>query len=387
MKRFRPMWTFVSPRVIVFGDDAIESLATEKAEKVLIVTDTSIQKLDYVEMVKKALKASKIEIFNEVEPEPSIETALKCAEVAKRLQPQLILAIGGGSVMDVAKMARIMMELEIDPIGITPFVDLFELGFKKKCRLIAIPTTSGTGADATWACVLTDKTEKRKMTPANKEIVPDVSILDYRIVEKMPPHLIAGTGMDALTHAIEGIVSIWRNDFSDAMCEKALELVIENLEKSYEGNSIARIKMHHAATMAGLGFGNSQVGLVHSLGHTFGALFKLHHGVSVGLFLPYVLQYYSRVSETKEILDKVSKKCGLRDLEHLIERIFGIMKKINLPTKISEIVTEREFNENLEALVIATLNDVSIAMSPRIPDYEETKKIYEYAYEGREIDF
>ncbi|MEM1578481.1 MAG: iron-containing alcohol dehydrogenase [Archaeoglobaceae archaeon] len=381
------MWTFVSPRVIVFGDDAIDSLATEKAERVLIVTDAAINKLDYVEMVRRALKASNIEIFSEVEPEPSIETALKCAKVARRLQPQLILAIGGGSVMDVAKMARILMELDIDLVGITPFVDLFELGFKKQCKVIAIPTTSGTGADVTWACVLTDKAEKRKMTPANREIVPDVSILDYRIVEKMPPHLIAGSGMDALTHAIEGIVSIWRNDFSDAMCEKALELVIENLEKSYEGDLSARIKMHHAATMAGLGFGNSQVGLVHSLGHTFGALFKLHHGLSVGLFLPYVLQYYAKVSETKQILDRVSKKCGLNNLEHLIEKIFEIMKKINIPTKISEILTEKEFIENLEALVIATLNDASIAMSPRIPDYGETKRIYEYVYEGRKIDF
>lgn len=381
------MWTFACPRAVIYGDDALESLSSETADRVLIVTDSSIAMLNYVEMVKSRLRASKIAIFNEVEPEPSLDTAFKCAKIAKELDPQLIIAIGGGSVLDVAKMARILMEIDIDPVGITPFIDLFELGYKKKAKLIAIPTTSGTGADATWACVLTDKVENRKMTPANKEIIPDVSILDYRIVEKMPQHLIAGTGMDALTHAVEGLVSIWRNDFSDAMCEKALEIILENLEKSYAGDLSARAKMHIAATMAGIGFGNSQVGLVHALGHSFGAIFKLHHGMSVGLFLPYVLQYYRNSEDAKRTLDKVSKKIGLENMDALIKEIFKLMKKINVPTKLSEVVNEKNFYAKLEDLVMATLNDASLAMSPRIPDYEETKKIYEYAFYAREIDF
>uniref|UniRef100_A0A7J3M214 Iron-containing alcohol dehydrogenase n=1 Tax=Archaeoglobus fulgidus TaxID=2234 RepID=A0A7J3M214_ARCFL len=381
------MWTFACPRAVIYGDDALESLSSETADRVLIVTDSSIAMLNYVEMVKSRLRASKIAIFNEVEPEPSLDTAFKCAKIAKELDPQLIIAIGGGSVLDVAKMARILMEIDIDPVGITPFIDLFELGYKKKAKLIAIPTTSGTGADATWACVLTDKVENRKMTPANKEIIPDVSILDYRIVEKMPQHLIAGTGMDALTHAVEGLVSIWRNDFSDAMCEKALEIILENLEKSYAGDLSARAKMHIAATMAGIGFGNSQVGLVHALGHSFGAIFKLHHGMSVGLFLPYVLQYYRNSEDAKRTLEKVSRKIGLENMDALIKEIFKLMKRINVPTKLSEVVNEKNFYAKLEDLVMATLNDASLAMSPRIPDYEETKKIYEYAFYAREIDF
>ncbi|MEM4291914.1 MAG: iron-containing alcohol dehydrogenase [Archaeoglobaceae archaeon] len=381
------MWTFACPRAVIYGDDALESLSSETADRVLIVTDGSIAMLNYVEMVKSRLRASKIAIFNEVEPEPSLDTAFKCAKIAKELDPQLIIAIGGGSVLDVAKMARILMEIDIDPVGITPFIDLFELGYKKKAKLIAIPTTSGTGADATWACVLTDKVENRKMTPANKEIIPDVSILDYRIVEKMPQHLIAGTGMDALTHAVEGLVSIWRNDFSDAMCEKALEIILENLEKSYAGDLSARAKMHIAATMAGIGFGNSQVGLVHALGHSFGAIFKLHHGMSVGLFLPYVLQYYRNSEDAKRTLDKVSKKIGLENMDALIKEIFELMKRINVPTNLSEVVNEKNFYAKLEDLVMATLNDASLAMSPRIPDYEETKKIYEYAFYAKEIDF
>jgi alcohol dehydrogenase class IV len=192
-------------------------LEGERASRVLIVADESITKLGFVDMVKSYLKAEKIEVFSDVEPEPSIETALKCTKVARDLQPQLIVAIGGGSVMDVAKAARVLMEVDIDPIAITPFTDLFELGYTKKAKLIAVPTTSGTGADVTWTSVLTDKAEHRKLTPANKEIVPDVTILDYRVVATMPKRLIAGSGLDALTHAVEGIVSVWRNEFSDAL--------------------------------------------------------------------------------------------------------------------------------------------------------------------------
>ncbi|MCX8172753.1 MAG: iron-containing alcohol dehydrogenase, partial [Archaeoglobaceae archaeon] len=175
------MWTFISPRLIVYGEDAIKFLEGEKANRVLIVADESMIKLGYVEKVKNCIKAEKIEVFSEVEPEPSIDTALKCTKVARELQPELIVAIGGGSVIDVAKAARVLMEVDIDPIAITPFTDLFELGYRKKAKFIAIPTTSGTGADATWASILTDKVEQRKMTPAHRELVPDISLLDYTL--------------------------------------------------------------------------------------------------------------------------------------------------------------------------------------------------------------
>lgn len=380
------MWTFVSPRLIVYGDDALTFLEGEKATRVLIVADESMIKLGFVDMVKNSLKAEKIEVFSEVEPEPSIDTALKCARAAKELQPELIIALGGGSVIDVAKAARILMEVDIDPLAVTPFTDLFELGYRRKAKLIAIPTTSGTGADVTWTSVLTDKAEHRKLTPANKEVVPDVTLLDYRFVANMPKTLVAGTGFDALTHAIEGLVSIWRNDFSDALCEKAVEMIMSNLEKSYNGDMEARAKMHIAATMAGLGFGNSQVGLAHCLGHTFGAIFQHHHGLCVGLFLPYVMQFYLK-SDAKARMDVLAKKLGLKDAEELIDRIIALMRNVKLPTKISEVVNKKEFENNLENLVMNTLNDSSLGMSPRIPDYEQTKKIYEYAFEGKRIDF
>ena len=382
----KDMWTFASPRIIVFGDDALAFLEGEKVSKALIVTDDTIVKLGFVDEVKKRIKAERVEIFSEVEPEPSIDTALKCARVAREFQPDLIVAVGGGSVMDVAKTARVLMEIDIDPIAITPFTDLSEYGYKKKAKLIATPTTSGTGADATWAIVLTDKKEGRKLSTANKELIPDVTILDYRLVANLPKKLVSGTGFDALTHAFEGYVSIWRNDFSDALCEKAVEIILENLEKSYNGDVEARAKMHIAATMAGLGFGNSQAGLVHSLGHSFGGVFGLHHGLCVAVFLPYVMQFYLR-SDAKARMDSLARKVGLADAEALIEKIIALMKSVEIPTKLSEIITKKDFDENIERLVANTMNDASLGMSPRIPDVEQTRMIYEYAFEGKRVDF
>ncbi len=379
------MWWFVSPR-IVFGDDALEVLETEKADKVLIVTDKQIRELGYVDEVKKYLKDKEVEVFDEVEPDPSIETALKCVELAKKIGTQLVIGIGGGSVMDVAKMTRILMEVDLPPEEVTPFIDLSDYGFTKKTKLIAIPTTSGTGAEVTWAMVLTDKKESRKVLPANRDAIPDVAILDYRFVKGLPKKLVAGTGIDALTHAIEGLVCPWRNDFSDAMCEKALEIIFNNLEKSYNGDLEARAKMHHAATLAGLGFGNSQAGLAHSLGHSFGAIFKIHHGVSVGLFLPYVLQYYLPNDEAKGILDSIAKKLDFGDASGLINAVLELMKRVELPTKASELVG-KEYFEKLDLLVSNAASDACLVTSPRIPSNEEIKRIFEYAYEGKEIDF
>ncbi len=380
------MWWFVVPKA-VFGDDAIEHLQNERAERVLIVTDKVLSEMSYLEEVKKNIKAEKIEVFNEVEPEPSLETALKCAKVARDLDAQLIVALGGGSVMDVAKMARILMEIDVDPEYITPFTDLYELGFKKKAKFIAIPTTSGTGADATWAMVLTDTKEKRKVLPANREAIPDITILDYRFVEKLPPKLVAGTGMDALTHAIEGALAPWRNDFSDAMCEKAIEMILDNLEKSYRGDNEARAKMHHAATMAGMGFGNSQVGPVHSLGHAFGAYFKVHHGICVAVFLPYVLQFYLNDESSAAMMDYLAKRVGLESGKAMVEKIVDLMKKIEVPTKVSDVVGEKEYFDAIDEIWNHAINDACMITSPRCPDTEQTRRLLEYAFYGKEVDF
>ena len=245
---------------MAFGEDALEALKGIKGKKAFIVTDGVVKSLGFVEEVSKYLKEAGLEIgiFDKVEPEPSVGNVQTGAEALKRFAPDWIIGLGGGSCMDAAKAMWVLYERPdiVELGGVTPLV---ELGLRKKARFIAIPTTSGTGSDATWAAVITDEKTVYKMELASRELVADISIVDPKLVLGMPKKLTADTGLDALTHAIEGYVSQWRNDFSDAMAVKAIQLIFKYLQRAYEDGSDteAREKMHNAATMAGLAFSNS----------------------------------------------------------------------------------------------------------------------------------
>ncbi len=380
------MWWFVAPK-IVFGEDALESLEDLVCGRVLIVTDEILHTLGYVDEVLKHLKAENVEIFDQVEPEPSLETTKKAVEVAREFQPDCIIAVGGGSVMDVAKATRILYEIDIDPDQVTPFINLREFGYRKKAELIAIPTTSGTGSETTWAMVLTDIERKQKLLMANREAVPDVAVVDARFVVRMPPSIAASSGMDALCHAVEAYISPWGSEFTEPLALKAAEIVLANLAKSFEGEVGARKKVHVAATIAGLAFGNSQVGAVHAMGHSFGAIFKVPHGIAVGLFLPYVLEYYLNRDESRGKVEELAVKLGFDDGRGLISEVVNLMESIELPTKAMELVGEKEFGENLDVLVKHAMEDSSTVTSPRIPDEAEYRKLFEWAFYGRRVDF
>jgi alcohol dehydrogenase class IV len=380
------MWWFVAPK-IVFGDDALESLEDLGYKRVLIVTDEILHTLGYVDEVLKYLKAENVEIFDQVEPEPSLETTKKAVEVAREFQPDCIIAIGGGSVMDVAKATRILYEIDIDPEQVTPFVNLREFGYQKKAELITIPTTSGTGSETTWAMVITDVKRRQKLLMANREAVPDMAVVDARFVVRMPPSITASSGMDALCHAIEAYISPWGNEFTEPLALKAAETVLANIAKSFEGEEEARKKMHVAATIAGLAFSNSQVGVIHAMGHSFGAVFKIPHGIAVGLFLPYVLEYYLNSDESIGKVRELSRKLGFDDGRGLIAEVVNLMDSIKLPTKAMELINEKEFQENLDILVRHAMEDSSTVTSPRIPDEAEYRKLFECAFYGRRVDF
>ena len=380
------MWWFIAPR-IVFGDDALESLEELGYENVLIITDEILSTLGYAEEVLKHLKAENVRIFDQVEPEPSLKTTRKAVEVAREFEPDCIIAVGGGSVMDVAKTTRILYEIDIDPEQVTPFVNLREMGYRKKAELIAIPTTSGTGSETTWAMVLTDTQRKQKILMANREAVPDIAVIDPRFVLKMPPSLVASSGMDALCHAIEAYISPWGNEFTEPLALKAAEIVFANLAKSFGGDDEARKKMHIAASIAGMAFSNSQVGAVHAMGHSFGAAFKIPHGVAVGLFLPYVLQYYLNSSESKGRVEELAAKLGFDGGYGLISEVINLMESVELPVKAMKLVDEKEFQENLDVLVRHAMEDSSTVTSPRIPDEAEYRKLFECAYYGNQVDF
>ncbi len=388
------MWELTFPRTVVIGEDALEYLREVKGKRVLIVTDKVIHKLDFVEKVADYLKEAglEVEIFDLVEPEPSVETIVKGAEVARKYAPDWFIGLGGGSCMDAAKAIWALYENPGIEVGdISP---LTELGLRRKARLICIPTTSGTGSDANWSTIITDVKEERKLELASREIVADIDILDPELPKSMPPKLVADTGLDVLAHAIEAYVSQWRNDFSDALAIKAIQTVFKYLPTAYRHpeEKEAKEKMHNAATMAGMSFGNSQAGIAHALGHSLGAIFHIPHGRTVDLFLSYSIEYSAR--EAMGRYADIARAIGIEAktdeeaVEKLVETVRRLDREMGEPASIREMGISREdFEKRLDDLVARAANSSCTFMNPRVPNLEDTRKLFICAYEGRRVNF
>jgi alcohol dehydrogenase class IV len=380
------MWFFNSPE-IVFGEDALSYLSEIEGKRALIVTDQNMVKLGFVDRVIVHLKEAGLEtrVFAEVEPDPSLETAKRGAQVALAYQPDWIVGLGGGSPMDAAKAVWVLYERpDMEPDEINP---METLGLRKKARLITIPTTSGTGAEVTWAVVLTDVKEGRKLALGSREVMADMAIVDPSLVAELPPRVAADTGMDGLTHAVEGYTCIYHNDFCDGLCLKAIQLIFDHLPRAYEGDEEARGKMHIAATIAGLGFGNSWATLAHGMGHSLGAVFHVPHGRAVGLFLPYTTEFTANQEGSRYI--KIAHFLGLEPSpEALVRAIRELARRIEQPTSIRELrISQEDFEAVLPKLVENAEGDNATFSNPRIPSAEEFERLYRYAYEGRAIDF
>lgn len=388
------MWFFRSPE-IVFGEGSLDYLAQIKGSKALIVTDQNIVALGYVEKVQAKLAEAGIEtaVFAEVEPEPSLQTARRVAHMAWSYEPDLIVGLGGGSCIDAAKAGRFLYERpDLDLDRLSPFEDL---GMGVKGRMIAIPTTSGTGAEVTIASVLTDKEESRKVALGSGEIVPDIAIVDPVFVMELPPRITADTGVDALTHAVEGFTCTWYNDFSDGLCLKAIGTVFEYLPRAYElgaKDPEAREKMHNAGTIAGLGFGNAFAALAHAMGHALGAVFGTPHGRAVGLFLPYTIEFTANAGGSRyaEIARYLGLPAGDESMgaASLVARILQLYQRLDQPTSIRGLgIDEEAFIEALPLLIDNAETDTQIVSSRSVPDSEELERLFLYAYEGKPIDF
>ncbi len=388
------MWYFVAPQV-VFGQDALSHLAQLKGKLAFIVTDKNIVKLGIVDKVKEQLSQAGIgaTVFDEVEPDPSLQTVEKGVALMNSCAPDLVVAVGGGSVMDAAKAMRVQYERpDIRPEEINPFIS--DLGLGRKCKLVCISTTSGTGAEATFAIVLTDTTDQRKLSLINREIVPDIAIVDPELARGMPPQITADTGMDVLTHAVEGFICTWKNDFTDGLCLKALQLVFQYLPRAVrDGNDMeAREKMHNAACIAGIGFINALTAMAHAAGHSWGALFHIPHGRAVGLFLPYTIEFIGEARE--ELWSEIAYAIKLRVPEGeragkvLVQAIRELARNINQPLNIKETgIPSESFQKAIPKLIDNVMADGSLIVSPRIPDATEAEKFFQYAYEGKSIDF
>ena len=387
------MWYFVSPQ-IVFGEGALDALDELEGRRALIVTDATLVQLGIVEKVLVHLKNARLEVrvFDEVEPDPSVATVLRGAEVARAFEPDWIIGLGGGSPMDAAKAIWILYERpDLHPAEINPFV---RLGLRQKARLITIPTTSGTGAEITWAIVLTDTEEQRKMGLGNRENVADMAIVDPALTVGMPPRLTADTGMDALTHAVEGYTCTWHNDISDGLCIQAARLVFQYLPRAVaDGSDMeARERMHNAAAIAGLGFGNAMASMAHAMGHTLGAIFHIPHGRAVGIYLPYTIEFCAREAPERfaelAALTGCSQAGGEEGARALARRIRDLARQIGSPLSVAEAGVEREAHEaQLDKMVDDAFNDTQMVTAVRAPSYDELRQLFQYAYEGREVDF
>jgi alcohol dehydrogenase class IV len=387
------MWWFQSPK-IAFGEEALEALKDLKGKKALILTDKTIRSLGYADLVSKYLKEAgmEIEVFDKVEREPPIENVIEGAKLAREFAPDWIIGLGGGSCMDAAKVVFVLYERpDIQLEEISPLV---ELGLRKKARLVCISTTSGTGSEASWAAVITNKKERFKLELASREIYPDLAIVDPKLPVGVPKQVAADTGFDALVTAVEAYVNQWSNDFSDALAIKVAQLFFKYFLRFYEdeNDQEARERIHNAATMSGIAFSNAQVGVVHAMGHSFGAVFKIPHGRATAVFLPYSIEF--NVKEAGERYAEIAEAIGIKTksveeaVKKLVDAIRNLMKKIGEPLTVKEMgIKWEDYSQKLDELVAKAEMSTCNFVNPRVASSEELMKLFTYAFDGRTIDF
>ncbi len=390
------VWWFSVPKV-VFGEDALSDLERLVGNKAMIITDSVVHSLGYPDRVREILENNgwSVDMWDDTIPDPPVSVVKDAARALTDFAPDWIIAVGGGSVMDTAKAAWILYEHpDIDLAAVNP---LQPLDLRQRARLVCIPTTAGTGSEATKAIVIKDDETGRKFATSNEELTPDIAILDPEFVKALPKTLTAYTGLDVLTHAVEGYVSVWKNDFSDTCSIKAVTMVFQWLLKSVRDldDLEAREKMLVAANLAGMSFSNSQVALAHSLGHCMGSVYHLQHGLAVGLALPYTIEY--NAAESKEAAghyQELASFIGIHEDDpvkasrEFAMKIRELQREIEAPTSIKDAgIPETDFQDGLEKVVDFTMMDSSITMNPRDIDSEGLKRFYQYMFEGKPIDF
>ncbi len=385
------MWFFTGPK-IVFGPGSVEYLSSLGAKRALVVCDRFLATNGTLDRIKGEIAkgGTSIEVFAEIDPEPLVSRVLEGVELAKRFGPDLIVGLGGGSAMDVTKAIYALYERpDLTVYELTPLVDL-KLG--KKARLVQIPTTSGTGSETTWATILTEGEGGTKLELAHRDLVAEWAVLDPTLPASMPPKLTADTGADALCHAIESISSEWANPFSDALAKEAVHLLFRDLPRAVKdgSNAEARESVHYAATMAGLSFGNAQVGIGHALGHALGSTLHIPHGRSVGVFLPYAVEFNFKSAKDKFArLAPVLGESTTRDARELSARIRTLWKEIGMSTSLRDIggISEEAFEKALPEMVTRADQSTCVTANPRMPKSEELTKLFRAAWNGTPVDF
>lgn len=413
-RRVNMQW-FKVPEKIYFEAGSIQYLEKmPDISRAFIVTDPSMVELGYVDKILYYLRKRKeyvhSEIFSDVESDPSFDTIHRGVKLMQEFKPDVVIALGGGSPIDAAKGMWLFYEHpEADPEGMKlKFMDIRKRTYKFpklgiKSKMVAIPTTSGTGSEVTSFAVITDKNQNKKYPLADYELTPDVAIVDPDLVMSLPKTITADTGMDVLTHAIESYVSNMASDYTDGLAEKAVELVFKNIREAYNNgsNKEAREKMHNASTIAGMAFTNAFLGINHSLAHKIGAEFHLPHGRINAILLPYVIRYNSQmptkfVSFPKYeyfIADQkyadLSRRMNFpaytneEGVNSLIEEIKKLNNDLNIPKSFKEAgIDEQEFLAKADILADRAFEDQCTTANPRLPLVSELKQILLDSYYG-----
>ncbi|PAT02212.1 bifunctional acetaldehyde-CoA/alcohol dehydrogenase [Candidatus Izimaplasma bacterium ZiA1] len=413
-RRTNMQWFKVPPK-IYFEHNSIQYLEKMRdISRVFIVTDEVMEQLGYVDKALYYLRkrdiAVSVEVFSDVEPDPSLKTINDGVKEMRRFKPDCILALGGGSAIDAAKGMWLFYENEhtsFDGLKLK-FLDIRKRSFPypklgKKAKFVAVPTTSGTGSEVTAFSVITDKENGNIKYPlADYELTPDVAIIDPQFCMTMPKSITADTGLDVLTHAIEAYISILASDYTDALALKAIELVFNYLPRAYkygQNDKVAREKMHNASAIAGMAFTNAFLGINHSLAHKLGGEFHIPHGRANAILLPHVIKYNSQ-KPTKfvafpkyekfiadEKIYQIAKYLGLKSstkeeaIESLIMSINNLLDEVNIPRTLKGSgIDEKDFNKNLSKLAIKAFEDQCTTTNPRYPLISELEEILKKAY-------
>lgn len=393
------MGRFTLPRDLYYGKGALENLKSISGTKAIVVSGgSSMKRGGFLDMVEGYLKDAGMEVkhFEGVEPDPSVETVMKGAAAMTEFQPDVIVAIGGGSPIDAAKAMWAFYEYPDTTFEAlcTPF------NFPKlrtKAKFVAIPSTSGTATEVTAFSVITDYSKGIKYPLADFEITPDVAIVDPALVATLPPKQVAYTGMDALTHAIEAFVSTLNSPFTDPLAIKAIEMVLDYLPQSYLGDMDAREQMHYAQCLAGQAFSNALLGIVHSMAHKTGAVFStghIPHGCANAIYLPYVIKFNAHEPEAMRRYADIARRVGLggasekSQVNALIAKIEEFNRQLNIPKTLKEFgVNEDEFKEKVATIAVNAVGDACTGSNPRQITPEQMEKLFVCTYYGTEVDF
>ena len=405
------MARFTLPRDLYHGKGSLEVLKTLQGKRAMVcVGGGSMKRFGFLDKVVSYLKEAgmEVELFEGIEPDPSVTTVMKGAEAMSKFQPDWIVAMGGGSPIDAAKAMWIKYEYPE-----TTFEDMCKVfglpKLRQKAHFCAIPSTSGTATEVTAFSVITDYEKGIKYPLADFEITPDIAIVDPDLAETMPKKLVAHTGMDAMTHAVEAYVSTANCDFTDPLALHAIKMIQEDLVDSYNGDMDKRASMHNAQCLAGMAFSNALLGIVHSMAHKTGAIFEdygahIIHGAANAMYLPKVIAYNAKDETAAKRYGVIADSMGLggetveEKVANLIAYLRGMNDALNIPQCIKNygadsypceqgFVPEEVFLERLPEIAKNAIADACTGSNPRQPNQEEMEKLFKCCYYDLEVDF